>query len=65
MKTEPNDNEQWLLDGICRKCRRRDYCAKPCKRNEIRIQREAIAFIREKTGLGRIMDALDTEEETK
>ena len=27
---KPNDNEQWLLDGICSKCRRFNYCKKPC-----------------------------------
>lgn len=54
----PNNNEQWLHDGICRECRRKDYCSKPCKRNEVRIKRELTAHIREKTGLGKIFDAL-------
>ena len=25
-----NENEQWLLNGDCRKCRRQSYCSKPC-----------------------------------
>ena len=24
-------NEQWLLDGKCHICRRKEYCSKPCK----------------------------------
>lgn len=24
-------NEQWLLEGKCHICRRRNYCTKPCK----------------------------------
>lgn len=26
------ENEQWKLDGDCRKCRRVKYCSKPCTR---------------------------------
>ena len=25
-----NENEQWLLNGECNKCRRQSYCSKPC-----------------------------------
>lgn len=25
-----NENEQWLLDGDCNKCRREKYCNKVC-----------------------------------
>lgn len=28
----PNENEQWLLNGDCSKCRREKYCSKPCTR---------------------------------
>ena len=24
-------SEQWLLDGNCNICRRKEYCSKPCK----------------------------------
>lgn len=27
-----NETEQWLLNGDCRKCRRKNYCSKPCTR---------------------------------
>lgn len=26
----PNKNEQWLLDGNCNICRRKNYCKKDC-----------------------------------
>lgn len=29
-----NENEQWLLNGDCSKCRRKNYCSKPCTRNK-------------------------------
>lgn len=54
----PEPNEQWLLDGICQECRRKEHCSKPCKRNEIRIEREVNAYILERTGFGKIFDAL-------
>lgn len=25
-----NKSEQWLLNGDCSKCRRENYCSKPC-----------------------------------
>lgn len=25
-----NETEQWLLNGECSKCRRQNYCSKPC-----------------------------------
>lgn len=30
------DNERWLSDGNCRKCRRQNYCKKTCKPAERR-----------------------------
>lgn len=30
------DNEQWLTNGICEKCRKQKYCSKPCTRNKRR-----------------------------
>ncbi len=55
---KPEHNEQWLLDGICRECRRKDYCSNPCKRNTVRIERETLAYIGERTGMGQIFDAI-------
>lgn len=33
-----NENEQWLLNGECNKCRRQSYCSKPCTRNKRRTE---------------------------
>lgn len=27
-----DESEQWLLDGKCHICRRKEYCSKPCTR---------------------------------
>ena len=29
-----NETEQWLLNGECNKCRRKNYCSKGCTRNK-------------------------------
>lgn len=31
-----DESEQWLLDGRCEVCRRKNYCNKPCKREKKR-----------------------------
>lgn len=31
------ENEQWKLNGNCEKCRRNNYCSKPCTRHNRRI----------------------------
>ena len=36
------DNERWLSDGNCRKCRRQNYCKKACKPAEKRQVNKAI-----------------------
>lgn len=52
------ESEQWKRDGICSRCRRQNYCSKPCKRNETRVKSEIAAFIAERTGMGVIRDTL-------
>lgn len=32
--------EQWLLDGKCSICRRKEYCSKPCKKCKSRREYE-------------------------
>jgi len=54
----PDSDEQWLLDGICRECRRKDYCSTPCKRNKVRTEREIMAYIHEKTVIGVALDQI-------
>ena len=62
MKAMPDNNEQWLLDGICRECRRKDFCSKPCKRNKVRTEREITAYILERTGIGSIRQIAESED---
>lgn len=38
-------NEQWLLDGDCRICRRKRYCTKGCKKNRVAKERLINAMI--------------------
>lgn len=41
-------NEQWLSDGNCKICRKRNYCTKPCKRNQWKRQQDFYsAFLEE------------------
>ena len=32
-----NKTEQWLLEGKCKKCRRKAYYSKPCTKNKKRF----------------------------
>lgn len=34
MIERPQQNEQWKLEGNCTKCRRQNYCSKPCTSNK-------------------------------
>lgn len=34
------ENEQWKLNGNCEKCRRNNYCSKPCTHRNRRIRSE-------------------------
>ena len=34
-----SDNDQWLQGGDCSKCRRQQYCSKPCRMSKIRRER--------------------------
>lgn len=48
-------SEQWLLEGKCHICRRKEYCSKPCKACKIRRDYEmrcafSRAMIRALTG---------------
>jgi len=53
--------EQWLFNGECRECRRNEYCSKPCTKVKERQYREIREYINEKTGMGKILDALTTQ----
>lgn len=41
-------SEQWLLNGKCNECRRRDYCGKTCTAYKKRFTMEIKQFIAEK-----------------
>lgn len=60
-----NSNEQWLLDGICRECRRKDFCSNPCKKNKVRTRREMTAYIHARTGIGVLIEQLMYDEERR
>ena len=38
-------NEQWKLNGDCTKCRRNNYCSKPCTRYNRRANAERKRFV--------------------
>lgn len=42
MTNKPEKNEQWLLDGDCSICRRKNYCKKECTK----YSRNKAAFIK-------------------
>ena len=39
------DNERWLTDGDCSKCRREKFCSKRCKRAELKERAEIANLI--------------------
>lgn len=42
------ENEQWKLNGDCSKCRRRDYCSKPCTKHNQRATQMIHDFVAKK-----------------
>lgn len=41
------ENEQWKLEGNCRKCRRAKYCSKPCTHCRRSNQAEIAGYVAE------------------
>lgn len=39
MQEQIEPNEQWKLEGDCKKCRRQRYCTKGCKANRVASER--------------------------
>lgn len=54
-----DDNERWLSDGDCSKCRREKYCSKPCKAQKQRKEAIIRQLIRNAAGSGRIRKAME------
>ena len=46
--TKIDETEQWLLDGVCSKCRRNEYCSKGCTKNKRRNQAELYSLVANK-----------------
>lgn len=46
----PQESEQWLLDGDCKKCRRKQYCSKSCKAAKTRQRAEIFQLMDDATG---------------
>lgn len=42
------ETDQWLLDGICNKCRRQSYCKTTCTKSARRREAQMYSFIAEK-----------------
>lgn len=43
-----NENDQWLLNGECNKCRRQNYCSKRCNCNKRKTEMVVNSFISSK-----------------
>ena len=53
------DNERWLSDGDCSKCRKSEYCSKNCTARKKRITQEMTDFIMGKTGIRTFMNEIE------
>lgn len=43
-----DETEQWLLNGDCSKCRRKNYCSKGCTRYKRRTEAELYSLVANK-----------------
>lgn len=43
-----NETEQWLLNGDCSKCRRKNYCSKGCTKYNRRTKAELYSLVANK-----------------
>lgn len=59
IEMKPADNERWLTDGNCGKCRRQKYCSKPCTAQKRRKEAIIRAMVRDKAGITRIQKLID------
>ncbi len=54
-------NEQWQEEGNCKKCRRANYCSKPCKAAKWRLEEVIRTKLAEKTGIDNFAEAIQKE----
>lgn len=56
-----DDNERWLSDGDCSKCRREKYCSKACKAQKLRKAAILRQIAKGQRNLPKIRKALERE----
>lgn len=64
------DNERWLTDGDCSKCRKANYCSKDCKAHNNRlgdIMRKAFMDVMEEKNQGykKLMEKIEDNYEAR
>lgn len=52
------ENERWKSDGDCRKCRRKEYCSKPCTMLKRAYKKALDQAIAEKTHMDTLKEAM-------
>ena len=55
------ENERWKSDGDCTKCRRKEYCSKPCKMFKRAYMKALDQAIAEKTHMNELKKAMRGE----
>ena len=54
-----DQSEQWLLDGYCDECRRRNYCKRSCTRKKRRVNGMIHESIGQMTGLDKLSGVMN------
>lgn len=57
-------SEQWKTMGLCKLCRRRKYCRKPCRATKARIREILSEFIEKSTGIAEIKQTIAEARES-
>lgn len=56
---ETDPSEQWLLQGYCEDCRRREYCKRPCTAKKRRVNGMIQGAIRQSTGADKLLGVMN------
>lgn len=54
----PQETDRWLIDGDCKKCRRKDYCAKECTKSKRWFKEAVQKLVEKKTGIDVAKEAI-------
>lgn len=54
-------DEQWKLSGDCNKCRRKNYCSKPCTVNKMNTQQLITQSILQNTMVGKALEMVNRD----